>query len=214
MSIIAVLNSKGGSGKSTVATNLARGLQLSGYKTLLVDSDPQGTARDWRGMDTSADMPAVVGVDRAKAFEENVREIAGGYEVTVIDGAARLHKIMTRAVKAADLVLIPVQPSAADLWATEDLVELIRTRQEITGGRPAAAFVVSRQVVGTNLAGEVGDVLDTYGLPVLEGRTSQRVAYTEALNTGVSVQEITGADKAADEVRTITLEVIQWLKDH
>lgn len=207
--VIAVLNSKGGSGKSTLATNLARSIQLRGKDVLLVDSDPQGTARDWRDMQDEEDFPPVVGMDRA-TLHKDLKKVSDSFDHIVIDGAARLQEIVASAVKASDLVLIPVQPSAADLWATEGLIELIQTRQQVTGGKPQAAFVVSRQIVGTTLAGEIGDVLEEYGVPMLEGRTSQRVAYTEALNLGLSVLDLNGAEKAASEIRMITDEVLQW----
>lgn len=207
--VIAVLNSKGGSGKSTLATNLARSIQLRGKDVLLVDSDPQGTARDWRDMQDEEDFPPVVGMDRA-TLHKDLKKVSDSFDHIVIDGAARLQEIVASAVKASDLVLIPVQPSAADLWATEGLIELIQTRQQVTGGNPQAAFVVSRQIVGTTLAGEIGDVLEEYGVPMLEGRTSQRVAYTEALNLGLSVLDLNGAEKAASEIRLITDEVLQW----
>lgn len=207
--VIAVLNSKGGSGKSTLATNLARSIQLRGKDVLLVDSDPQGTARDWRDMQDEEDFPPVVGMDRA-TLHKDLKKVSDSFDHIVIDGAARLQEIVASAVKASDLVLIPVQPSAADLWATEGLIELIQTRQQVTEGKPQAAFVVSRQIVGTTLAGEIGDVLEEYGVPMLEGRTSQRVAYTEALNLGLSVLDLNGAEKAASEIRMITDEVLQW----
>lgn len=207
--VIAVLNSKGGSGKSTLATNLARSIQLRGKDVLLVDSDPQGTARDWRDMQDEEDFPPVVGMDRA-TLHKDLKKVSDSFDHIVIDGAARLQEIVASAVKASDLVLIPVQPSAADLWATEGLIDLIQTRQQVTEGKPQAAFVVSRQIVGTTLAGEIGDVLEEYGVPMLEGRTSQRVAYTEALNLGLSVLDLNGAEKAASEIRMITDEVLQW----
>lgn len=207
--VIAVLNSKGGSGKSTLATNLVRSIQLRGKDVLLVDSDPQGTARDWRDMQDEEDFPPVVGMDRA-TLHKDLKKVSDSFDHIVIDGAARLQEIVASAVKASGLVLIPVQPSAADLWATEGLIELIQTRQQVTGGKPQAAFVVSRQIVGTTLAGEIGDVLEEYGVPMLEGRTSQRVAYTEALNLGLSVLDLNGAEKAASEIRMITDEVLQW----
>lgn len=110
--------------------------------------------------------------------------------ISIIDGAAKLQDVSVAALKVSDLVLLPVRPSGADLWAVEDLVEIIKTRQEITARAPAAAFVVSQQIVGTNLAGEIADVLRRYGLPVLEGHTSQRIVYAEALTGGTTVLDM------------------------
>ena len=207
--IIAVLNTKGGAGKSTIATNLARAFQHDGSSVLIVDSDPQGTARDWRETGGDIDLPAVFGIDRP-TLDIDLPKVAHAFDVILIDGAAKMTKMAVSAIKAADLVLIPVQPSAADLWAVNDLVDMIETRQQITDGRPRAVFVINRQILGTRLAGGVDDVLASYGLPVLESRTSQRVAYSEAMAAGLTVLDHEPEGKAADEIRSLYNE----LKEH
>ena len=207
--IIAVLNTKGGAGKSTIATNLARAFQQDGHSVLIVDSDPQGTARDWRETGGDIDLPAVFGIDRP-TLDIDLPKVAHAFDVILIDGAAKMTKMAVSAIKAADLVLIPVQPSAADLWAVNDLVDMIETRQQITDGRPRAVFVINRQILGTRLAGGVDDVLASYGLPVLESRTSQRVAYSEAMAAGLTVLDHEPEGKAADEIRSLYNE----LKEH
>lgn len=205
--VLAVLNPKGGSGKSTLATNLARALQLGGRSVLVVDSDPQGTARDWRQTaGDDVDLPPVFGVDRP-TLEKDIPKVSGAFDVVVIDGAAKAAPMSVSAVKAADVVLIPVQPSAADLWAASDLVDIIAARQSIMEGRPHAAFVVSRQISGTRLASGIQEVLDGYGLPVLAARTSQRVAYAEALAAGLSVVDYEPDGKAAQEILAIIAEI-------
>lgn len=210
--IIAILNPKGGSGKSTLATNVARGLQLldAGREVLLVDSDPQGTARDWRdAQGEGSDLPTVVGVDRPTLHRE-VPRVARSFDYIVIDGAARLQEMSVSAIKCADVVLIPVQPSAADIWAAVDLVELVTARQGITDGRPRSAFVVSRQIVGTRLASDAQAALADFGLPIFTARTSQRVAFAEALSKGVSVLDHEPEGKAAQEIRDIVNELVAF----
>lgn len=210
MKVVAVLNEKGGCGKTTIATNLARGLQMEGLNVLIVDSDVQGSARDWGAAQDELDTPAVVGMDRP-TLHKDVPKIAERKDVVVIDGAARAEKMQTSAIKAADLVLIPVQPSAYDIWSSETLVDLVQARQQVAG-KPTAAFVVSRQIVGTNLADEAQEALESFDLPVLTGRTSQRVIYSEAAARGLSVIDVDRSSKAADEVREIvrdTLDILQ-----
>lgn len=209
--IIAVLNMKGGSGKSTVATNIARGLQPNG-DTCIVDADPQGTALRWdNATPEKSEMPAVFAA--SLPLDDRIPSLATGWDFVVVDGAAKAKDRTRQCVKAADVVLVPVRPSGADLWASEWLVGVIRNRQRITGGVPAAAFVISQQIVGTNLAGEIADVLGGYDLPVLEGRTSQRVAYAEALSVGSTVLDMKPEGKAAAEIRTITEETLQLAND-
>lgn len=214
--IIAVLNMKGGSGKTTIATNLARGLQQTGHgggSAVLLDLDPQGTALRWyAAQEEGADLPFVTAV--SPPLEKHISRLTSGYDYAVIDGPAKSRDRIRAAVIASDVVLIPVRPSAADLWSSEDVVELVSARQEVTRsesapqGSPRAAFVVSQQIVGTNLAGEIGDVLASYELPVLDGRTAQRVAYAEALSLGTTVLDMEPGGKAAAEIRQITDETL------
>lgn len=211
-SIVAILNSKGGSGKTTIATNLARGLQRTGRSVLIADTDPQGTASEWADLRVEdSDLPPVVGVSKA-TMKDHIRDVGSAYDVVVMDGAAKLQSVSVEALKVADVVLLPVRPSGADLWAVEDLVDLILTRQDVTGGRPVAAFVVSQQIVGTNLADEVGDVLDAFDLPVIDGRTSQRIVYAEALSAGSTVLDVDPTSKAAAEVEQITRDTLSMIE--
>lgn len=182
---IAILNQKGGSGKTTIATNLAHAFVLDGDKVLLVDSDPQGSARDWHQANDGEIFP-VVGLDR-ETLPKDLPAISRGYDWIILDGAPQLAKMAAAAVKTADFVLIPVQPSPYDVWAAADLVEIVKTRQTITDGKLKAAFVVSRAIVNTRLSREVVEALDAYGLPVLNARTTQRVLYSDSASSGQTV---------------------------
>lgn len=212
--VIAVLNQKGGAGKSTLATNLARALQLRGQKTMIADADPQQTAIEWReaydATGGSAEMPAVFGVDR-DTFDADVRAIGQAFDVVIIDGAPRMSPRIEAALRVADLVLIPVQPSAFDVKATAPLVTMIERQRQYTPGKPPAAFVVWRQIPGTLLAGDVDEALRAYGLPVFEARAAQRIAYQEAAGLGVGVQDYEPGGKAAREVDAITDETLEAL---
>lgn len=208
MKVIAVLNQKGGSGKTTIATHLARALQLDGADVLLVDSDPQGSARDWAAV--RDDQPlSVVGIDRP-TIERDLKNIAKK-DFVVIDGAPQASDLAVSAIKAADFILIPVQPSPYDIWATADLVELVKQRIEITDGKLQAAFIVSRAIKGTRIGVEITDALIGYGLPVLESRITQRVIYPGTAATGITVLEIEPEGDAAVEIRALANEIKQKL---
>jgi chromosome partitioning protein len=214
--VIAVLNQKGGVGKSTLSTNLSTAYARRGRKTLLADADSQGTARNWRSTgptpeEQGAAFPDVVGADTAESIETLTgAEVAGAFDVVVIDGPPGVSEgpgeVTVGALKAADLVLIPVRPSGADLWATSDLAELVETRQDATG-TPDAAFVVMQADARTNVAKEIGPALEKLGVPALDARCGFRVAYTKALGKGVAVEDIQPGGKAAGEIEAITQEI-------
>jgi len=208
MYVIAVLNQKGGSGKTTIATHLARALQLDGAEVLLVDSDPQGSARDWAAV--REDQPlTVVGIDRP-TIDRDIKQVARK-DFVVIDGAPQAADLAVSAIKAASFVLIPVQPSPYDIWAAADLVELVKQRIEVTDGKLQAAFVVSRAIKGTKIGAEVADALAGYGLPVLESRITQRVSYPGTAASGSTVLDAEPDGDAAAEVRALAAEIKQKL---
>ncbi|MBD2254956.1 ParA family partition ATPase [Nostoc parmelioides] len=207
--VIAILNQKGGSGKTTIATNLAHALKRDSYTVLLVDSDPQGSARDWNEASGGNIIP-VVGLDR-ETLAKDLQAISQGYDWIIIDGAPQIAKLSAAAVKAADLVLIPVQPSPYDIWACADLVDIIAARREVTNGKPQAAFVISRAIKNTKLSGEISSALSDYGLPVLKAGTTQRVVYPTTAAEGLTVFSDPGSD-AAREINTLKKEVLEVLK--
>lgn len=183
MHVIAVLNQKGGAGKTTIATHLARAFQLAGSSVLLVDSDPQGSARDWAAVREDQPVP-VVGIDRP-TIDRDLKSIAK-MDYVVIDGAPQAADLAVSAIKAASFILIPVQPSPYDIWATADLVELVKQQIEVTDGKLQAAFVVSRAIKGTKIGAEVTGALTDYGLPVLNARITQRVSYPSTAANGTT----------------------------
>jgi len=208
MPTIAVLNQKGGSGKTTIAINLAHSLHLEGHKVLLVDSDPQGSARDWNEENEGEVIP-VVGLDR-ETLPKDLAAISAGYDYIVIDGAPQIARLAAAAVKAADMVLIPCQPSPYDIWAAADLVDVIRARQDVTDGKPKAAFVVSRAIKNTKLGKEILEALDGYELPVFKAMTTQRVAYPTTASEGKTVF-VEQNSEAAREIAAIRAEIEEYL---
>lgn len=209
MKVIAVLNQKGGSGKTTIATHLARALQMEGADVLLVDSDPQGSARDWSA--SREDQPLiVVGIDRP-TIDRDVKKVARKVDFVVIDGAPQAADLAISAIKAADFVLIPVQPSPYDIWAAAELVDLVKQRMDMTDGKLQAAFVVSRAIKGTRIGNEVTNALADYELPILNARITQRVCYPGTAAKGMTVLETDPTGDAAAEMRDLAQEIRQKL---
>jgi chromosome partitioning protein len=207
--VIAILNQKGGSGKTTIATNLAHAFLREEGKVLLVDSDPQGSSRDWNEANGGSILP-VVGLDR-ETLAKDLQAISIGYDWIVIDGAPQIAKLSAAAVKVADLVVIPVQPSPYDIWSCADLVDIIAARRSVTDGKPKAVFVISRAIKNTKLSAEVTQALEDYNLPILKSGTTQRVAYPTTAASGLTVFNEPNSD-AAFEINALKKEVCEVLK--
>jgi chromosome partitioning protein len=209
MKNICVLNQKGGVGKTTLSINLARALQQAEFNVVIIDADPQGSARDWNDANNGQLIP-VVGLDR-KSLSADIKNITG-YDLAIIDGAPQIKELAVAAIKIADVVLIPVQPSPFDIWATNDLLELVKERQEITDGKLKVAFIVSRQIQNTSVGNEVRTILAESGIKVFTAGTFQRIVYSESATNGNTVFELQDS-KAKDEIINIANELWEFINE-
>lgn len=208
MKILAVMNEKGGSGKSTVALNLATALHRAGQRVVLVDADPQGTARDWRAASPEgADLPDVIALDRPQMLQ-SLRTLAA--DVVVVDTPAKAEQMAAAVIRVADVVLIVIQPSGADVWAAAATVKLIRAKQDI-GGTVQAAFLVNRASGVSRLSKEIqAGEWNEYELPQLDAVIRNRVSFAQSLTDGVSIYDT--QDKAGQaEIDAVVKEVEPWL---
>lgn len=213
--VIAVLQPKGGASKTTLAFNLAAAMQRAGMDVVLVDSDPQGTARDIVSARQDDQQPIrIYGIDRPELLAREVSHIKNDF--VIIDGASKANKLSEAAIRAADLVLIPVQPSRLDVWASEDLVNMIKDRQanlEDLGRTLKAAFVMTRVIASSDIDKEILDELAVFDLPLLEGSINQRIVYPKSTGVGQSVFDYKPQNKGAiAEVQLIMDNVMSMLE--
>lgn len=202
---IALLNQKGGVGKTTLATNLASGFALAGEPVLYLDADPQGSGLDWSAARKQKPLFNVVGLPK-KTIHRDLPSLATPYKWVFIDGPPRVYEVARSAIMAADLVIIPVQPSPYDVWSAKEIVDLVG---EASVMKPdlKAVFVINRKIVNTAIGRDVTEALAGYGLPVLDAAISQRVVFAESAGQGMTVLETDPQGQAAQEVRALVSEI-------
>jgi chromosome partitioning protein len=193
MKIVALLNEKGGTGKSTLSQNIAVCLHRQGKRVVLVDADPQGTTRDWRSASPeNANLPNVIALDRPEMLV-SLKSIDA--DIVIIDTPAKAEKMTASVIRFADTALIVIQPSGADIWASAAAVRLIQQKIDV-GGKIVAAFLANRVSGSTNLSKEVlAGEWNEYGIEQLEATIGNRVAFAQALTDGLSIYDT--ADRVA-----------------
>jgi len=206
--IVALLNQKGGVGNTTLALHLAGEWARRGQRVTLIDADPQGSALDWsqqRSREGLERLFGVVGLARDTLHRE-APELARDVDHVVIDGLPRVASLIRSALLAADLVLIPVQPSPLDGWASAEMLSLL---SEARIYRPdlAARFVLNRCAARTVIARETAEALVDHDPPVLAATIGQRVAFAEAAQGGRLVSELDHAKLAVAEIVALTAAV-------
>ena len=205
--IISIENQKGGVGKTTIAIHVAQALAMEDSSVLLVDADPQGSARDWAAARESPPDFSVVGLDRP-TLHRDLPAIAANYDHVVIDGPPRVTDLARSVIIAADLVVIPVQPSPYDVWAANDVVNLIK-EASVYKENLKSAFVINRKIVNTAIGRDVVDALSGYEIPVLKSSVCQRIVFAESAATGMTVLETNSKSSAASEIKALVDELME-----
>lgn len=188
--IVALVSRKGGTGKTSLAMNLADALSTKRRRVVVVDLDRGADATKWkdRGGELSFAVLRVDSRGGEKGLKKGIEEAAVEADLLILDTPPANSKVIGHAVQVADLVLIPTGPSTLDVLATVELVkESVGTRDSGKQAAPRIAFVPSRMISGTRLAKELPRQLEKLELPVAPG-IGQRVEVAAAGSEGRAVK--------------------------
>ncbi len=204
--VVTVAQQKGGSGKTTLAVNLAVAFQKRGKRVALLDTDPQGSLGRW--FLARRDAGAAEGLEFSTSsawgvsYEcEKLRKIA---DFIIIDTPPKVDADLRPALREADLVLVPVASSHVDLWATDGVLDLARREGK------SAVIVLNRVRAGTRLSADVAAAAAGLGADVAVATLANRVVYAETLGQGRAGPEGGGA-AARTEVDALASEVVSLL---
>jgi chromosome partitioning protein len=206
--IIALAGQKGGAGKTTTSICLASEWHRRGKSVLLVDADPQGSARTWASVaaEQERSIPTVVAMGAGLHQREQLPRLAQAYDITIIDCPPRHGEIQRAALMVSDMAVLPCGPSALDAWALTETIDIVQQAQII---RPAlkAAVLITRKVARTALGQNARDVVMQCGLDVLGAELGYRVAYQEAPAAGIGVVEYDPHGAASTEIQALIAEI-------
>src|SRR5690348_11915333 len=202
--IITIAQRKGGAGKTTLAAHLALAWAAR-QRVAVVDIDPQGSLAAWfnlrrerLGGDAAIEVTAITGWRVAAEVERQAR----GNDIVLVDSAPHAETEARIAVRAASLVLVPVQPSPMDVWATRATLDLARAE------RVPALLVLNRVPSRANLTESMIAALAELGAPLAATQIGNRVALAAALAEGKGIHEAAPGSRASGEIAALAAEVL------
>ncbi|WP_134679370.1 ParA family partition ATPase [Paracoccus ravus] len=206
--IITVAQQKGGSGKTTIAVNLAVALRGRGHSVALLDTDPQGSMGRWfleRLERLGEDAGLEFSTSSAWGASYESEKLKKHHDFVIIDTPPKIDSDLRPALRVAALVIVPVAASQVDLWATEGVLDLARREKCET------LIVLNRTRPNTRLVGEIAGKASELGAEVAAVQIANRVAYAETLGMGLGAADTARSPIARGEIEALADEVLSWL---
>ncbi len=206
--VIAVVQQKGGSGKTTLAVNLAVSFIRRGMTVALLDTDPQGSLGRWfmARRERLGETGMEFSTSSAWGVSYECEKLKRSADIVIVDTPPKVDADLRPALRVADLVLVPVASSHVDLWATDGVLDLA-TRE-----KKGAWLVLNRVRAGTRLSEDVARAAGEMTAGLAKAQLANRVVYAETLGQGLGAQEA-GTKTVKAEVDALTDEVLDRLAD-
>ena len=205
--IITVAQQKGGAGKTTLVAHLAVAYTAAGKSVAAIDIDPQESLTNWYRLREARQGGSGAGllVNSIQGWRTRnaVTELAGAHDVVLIDSPPHAETEAKIAVRSADLVVVPVQPSPMDVWATKPTLELAAKE------KVPALMVLNRVLPRARLTEEMLAEIQDLGAALAQSRIGNRVAFAAALAEGRSVGETQPRGRAAEEIGALAEEILR-----
>lgn len=206
--VITIAQQKGGAGKTTVAAHLAVALSQRGKRVAVIDIDPQGSLAHWHGIRAERFGEGYTGMTFASIsgwrVSSEISRLKREHDYILIDSPPHTEADAKTAIREADLVLLPVQPSPTDLWATQATLKLAKDE------RKQVKVLLNRVSPNSKLAQMA---LETLGADdVLENMLGNRVLFASALMEGRTATETNPSHTAAQEVKALAQEVLSLVQ--
>jgi chromosome partitioning protein len=216
--VIGIVQRKGGVGKTTETLNLAFEAALAGKRTLVIDADPQsslavGWSEDRESTDPLPNGMSIISMCTTK-IHRDIRAISNGFDLVLIDGPPRSTGITRSIMLASDMIIIPCTPSGLDVKASKKTIAAAYEAREYLGDLKIV-FSINRKSVNTALGKTIRESLCELDddIVVLNAEICMRVAFAEAMSTGMAIQELDGGSKARLEIKDLYTEIMGILDE-